>query len=168
LRLYNNSDKVVSVDGKLGVGTTAPAVPLEVNGIVRADRVGGPTQYIQLDGGDGNNTALRAVASNKFLYIDNADISGANLYNAIVFRNGTAGDTERMRVDANGNVGIGTPSPGAQLQVVSSAAATVGQIIRGASAQTADLLQIQDSSANKLMVVSSGGNVGIGTTSARS
>lgn len=67
--------------------------------------------------------------------------------------------------DSAGKLGIGTATPGAQLQVTAGAATTIGQIIRGASAQTADLLQIQDSSANKLMVVSSGGNVGIGTTS---
>ncbi len=185
-----NKLMVVSSGGKLGIGVAAPATPLEVNGIVRADRTAVPAQYIQLDGGDGNNTALRAVAANKFLYIDNSDTSGTNLYNAIVFRNGTAGDTERMRVDANGNVGIGTTSPGSLLQVhktdgselavtntnAGSAKMFIGYDSTGGGGtrqgleiyrtygNSAVTLQINQANSN-LLLQPSNGNVGIANTS---
>jgi len=107
----------------------------------------GITDILKLQGTTGNGTAGSA---------------------AIQLLTGNNGATTALTVLNNGNVGIGTTSPGAKLQVDTGAAATVGQIIKGATSQTADLLQIQDSSANKLMVVSSGGNVGIGTSTPQS
>ncbi len=90
---------------------------------------------------------LTLAPSSKFRFI-----KGGNLANTLVV------------VDSSGNVGIGTTGPGAKLQIDTQAATTVGAIIKGAASQSADLLQIQDSSANKLVVVDANGNVGIGTT----
>lgn len=58
-----------------------------------------------------------------------------------------------------GLVGIGNVAPGAQLHVTSAAAGTIGQIIKGASAQTADLLQIQNSAGSILTKITSTGNL---------
>ncbi|MFH1347006.1 MAG: tail fiber domain-containing protein [Spirochaetota bacterium] len=63
----------------------------------------------------------------------------------------TAG-TERMRIDANGNVGIGTTSPLAKLA------------IKGTSTGTGRLLQITDSNNVEKVTILDNGNVGIGTT----
>lgn len=45
----------------------------------------------------------------------------------------------------SGNVGIGTTSPGALLQINIPAAGTIGQIIRGSASQTANVLEAQTS-----------------------
>ena len=151
-------------NGNVGLGVTAPATLFEANGIIRADRVGVPAQYLQMNGGDGSGGVLQMAGSAKNLYIDNLDTAGLYTTNSIVFRNGTSGTQERMRIDGAGRVGIGNTSPGAQLQVNATAATTIGAIIRGAASQTADLLQIQNSAGTSLVNVTAGGNVGIGTT----
>lgn len=50
--------------------------------------------------------------------------------------------SERLRITSAGLVGINDTTPDAQLDVQSSGAAVIGQIIQGAASQTADLLQI--------------------------
>ena len=70
-----------------------------------------------------------------------------------------------LYASADGNVGIGTTSPVAQLQVSSGAAGTIGSIIKGAASQTANLTEWQNSSATVLACVTAAGNVGIGTSS---
>jgi hypothetical protein len=67
----------------------------------------------------------------------------------------------RMVMQGNGNVGIGTVAPGARL-AVQTQAAIVGQIIQGASGQTADLLQVKSVSAT-LMSVDAGGVLRVST-----
>jgi hypothetical protein len=52
---------------------------------------------------------------------------------------------EAVSIDSAAKVGIGNVAPVAQLDVYSQAAARVGQVIRGAGSQTADLLQLQNS-----------------------
>jgi len=60
-----------------------------------------------------------------------------------------------------GNVGIGSTSPGSRLFVVNSSATVTGVIVRGAASQTADLQQWQNSSAASLASVSAGGNLSL-------
>lgn len=61
----------------------------------------------------------------------------------------------------------GTSNYGAQMEVTSTAAGNIGQIIRGAASQTADTLQIQSSTGTILTRITSAGNVGIGTSPTR-
>ncbi len=67
--------------------------------------------------------------------------------------------------DTNNRLGIGTASPGAQLQVNAGAADTIGSIIKAATSQTADLLQFQNSSATVLTKIDSAGKLGVKTSS---
>ena len=67
----------------------------------------------------------------------------------------TAG-TNRLYANAAG-VGIGTSSPAARLDVRTGATATIGQIVRGATGQTADLAQWQDSGGTVLAKVNASG-----------
>ena len=72
---------------------------------------------------------------------------------------------ERFRITAEGLVGIGsTTIPLAQLFVVSASATNVGQIIKGATSQTADIVQWQNSSATVLAKVTSAGNFDTAST----
>ena len=58
--------------------------------------------------------------------------------------------SEAARITSAGNVGIGTTSPGAQLQVSTAAAATKGLIVKGFTSQTAPLLVFQNSSGDTI------------------
>lgn len=54
-------------------------------------------------------------------------------------------NTRAITVDTSQNVGIGEVSPGARLQVNTGAAGTIGQIIKGAASQSANLQEWRDS-----------------------
>ena len=128
----NGSDTYYNA-GKVGIGTTVPATPLEANGIVRSTRSGLAIQYIQLDGGDPASiklTAQSAVAAEKTLLIQNLSgegTPGAN--NSIQFAVGaTASPSAKMTITKDGNVGIGTTAPtaGVRLEVVGATRLTTG------------------------------------------
>ena len=117
----------ITAAGNVGIGTTTPATPLEVNGLVRSTRSGLAVQYIQLHGGDSGSiklTAQSAVAAEKSLFIQN--LSGEatpGVNNTIQFQVGTtASPSTKMIIDKDGNVGIGTTSPTSKLYVLSSTA----------------------------------------------
>lgn len=128
------------------LGTT-PALGLNFLGASNALR------YSIGNGGTGDST----------LYFSSRN-SADNSRNDIMFlRTGNIAGVNNSELQL-GPIAPGGGVYGAKLTVISTVSTQMGQIIRGAAAQTADLLQLQDSAANKLMVVSSGGNVGIGTT----
>ena len=102
----------------------------------------------------------------------------------LTFRTGASGGSERMRIEAGGNVGIGTALPSEKLHVVSSRAdvlaesTSVSQATRfrlkttsrewriGTNATQGDSLWFYDAdAASYRMLIDSSGNVGIGTTS---
>jgi hypothetical protein len=92
--------------GQVGIGTTSPVFDLSVSGVIQAlgagtDSVASGPGSIYLGNGSAG-TMLRHTASRHFA-IDT--YSSSNVW------------TERVRVERDGNVGIGTASPGGRLQV---------------------------------------------------
>lgn len=89
----------------------------------------------------GNNLNFRNTNANKQL---NFDHNGT--FN-IRHHDGTT-VTTLITVDTSGNMGFGTASPGAKVEVDVGSSGTKGGVVKAASSQTANLLEIQDSSGN--------------------
>lgn len=145
LRLRSaGADKfVVTGDGRVGIGTSSPLFKLDVLGEARAQQDFSVPDDRSFKFGDGS-TRLEG--------------SGSSDYIAFL----TDGGIERARVATGGNVGIGTSTPNAKLDVVGTVSATafVGDG-SGLTNVTGSGLWT-DSSGN---VTFTSGNVGMGTNS---
>ena len=100
------------------------------------------------------------------------EINTPSGYKGLIVRNSTGGAGNLFEaqsaasgalvvIDASGEVGINNSSPGAMLDIVSRASTVKGEVIKGAASQSANLLEIQNSSSTILDVVDSAGKVGI-------
>lgn len=140
----------INSSGNVGIGTSAPADRLHVykSGDASA-KVEGTTSAVV-------NFTKNAVycgyvgvgsAGSNDIYIYNLASGAVRINNQAVY------------VTAANLVGINNQTPGAQLHVTSAAAATKGMIVRGASAQSANLQEWQNSSGTALAYVNSAGDI---------
>ena len=145
----------------LGIGNTSPA---SYN--AAADNL-----VIGTSGSNGLTIVSGTTNDGSIHFADGT--SGADAYRGQIFYSHAANymvfstdATERMRIDSSGNVGIGTSSPGARLQVNTGAAGTVGQIILMAASQTADALRVTRSDTNLSLQFTPTGQLSIGDIAA--
>lgn len=129
LALIINSTPAVYVNssGNVGIGTTSPTQTLEVKGVdssvvqaIFQATVGTGVAYnggIQLGNGTGNQNSKiyhNSSGDNTLTFVSSYSSGTGNKF---VF---APGGTERVRFQQNGNVGIGTSSPVARLDLYSS------------------------------------------------
>ena len=103
----DNGDTSISyTDGSVGIGTSNPSYAAEISNDA--------TAYLAVTSGDTNFSGVlfgkKSDKSQSRVVHDNNDKS-LQLW---------AGSLERMRIDANGDVGIGGPNPGHMLSVVAT------------------------------------------------
>ncbi len=190
--------KIVAAQN-VGIGTLTPTSKLNVNGQVTIDQknFGGYGGLLLKGDAPGNNYPNIAftIKNNAATPVDvvGAMIQGDLQSNAegaeaidLTFLNsqsGQAGLTEKMRIKANGNVGIGTGSPGFPLNFASTVGDKIslygnsgdhyGFGIQGGLLQMHSGVITDDiafgygssSSFNESMRIKGNGNVGIGTSS---
>jgi hypothetical protein len=105
--------------GYLGIGTSAPATPLDVSGTIRAGN------YQILDGSTTTAGSLGFLTSNgPVLEFFGSATAGSG---SLIIK---TGGSEKVRVDSSGNVGIGTGGPAGPLEVVKAASGTLnGEVL---------------------------------------
>jgi hypothetical protein len=164
----------IDTSGNVGIGTSSPGSKLDVSSssynIVASRSTGGYAAFQRL--------APTGQQAYDFYTINGVEagritVDGSNF---MAFATGSSA-TERMRIDTSGNVGIGTTSPGAKLDVNGTAylrntvylGSSVTQTIAADSTTLylrGTAVAFQDASATTTkMYIDSSGNVGIGTAS---
>jgi len=109
----------ITSGGNVGIGTTSPAYKLDVNVASNSDALrvqqSGASRFIL--NGDGVMTWGAGAASGYLSWDNNLAVVGGQTNNALALY---AGAGEKVRITTGGNVGIGTTSPAAKLDIVGS------------------------------------------------
>lgn len=159
----------IDSSGRVGIGTTSPAVIFHAVDTVNGDSAGfrfsnegtGSGSAVRLQLYSSSSTASKQVAS---IHAD-AEGGAAGDGQLSFYTRGSNSVSERMRIDSSGKVGIGTTSPAGGLHV-DAASGVDGPIFdSGGTGNTNHALLVRDSGNNQLLRVNNNGNVGIGTTS---
>ena len=162
--------RIKTTSGNVGIGTDSPAKPLHVSSatdeILRLETPDSQTGNIYQSFFDATGVIGSVGMFNNMqeLRINNLQSSGS-----LVVR---TADTERMRVDSSGNVGIGASSPTQKLDLEGDAGARIAFTDTGtkrfsvgnAGSGVSSLTIRDESSAADRLVINNAGNVGIGTS----
>ena len=127
--LYTTSSFTINPNtGNVGIGVTSGTTKLDVfssvanssTGVLKLYGANGTERYTGIDFHGITSETYNKMAQITVLVSNGGNGTGAVIGGDIIFRtNNSASNvpTEKMRIDANGNVGIGTISPGAKLEV---------------------------------------------------
>ena len=112
----NGGDLVLSPggSGNVGIGTTSPGSALEVNGVIESNTSDG-LGYFRLDV-SGTNKAIVGLEP----AVGGGSANDLSIYSRTGNLRFWANGGQKAIIDTSGNVGIGTDSPTAKLEVVSS------------------------------------------------
>jgi hypothetical protein len=172
----------ITAAGNVGIGITDPAVKLTVF-TGGASAISGTNDGIRLQVTSYDNSARNTIAWHQTGSDVNLGRFGLEWNNAttqmnFVWRdvyNSGVGVSELMRLQGNGNLGIGTTSPDSKLHIETSASNPFRMVRTGGSATNfgyefgSGAIGLYDyTNSSYRYYITSGGNVGIGTTAPNS
>src|SRR3989339_540067 len=133
---------LINYDGNVCIGTTAPAEKLDVNGTVKM-------------------TGFQLTTSPTAGYVLSSDANGVGTWADVSSTAGpwTLAGSNLYPDSTSYHVGIGTTAPEAKFHIGIGTSGTIGQIIRAAASQTANLTEWQDSSGNVLSGIQARGTI---------
>ena len=140
----------IDSSGNVGIGTSSPFVKLQVTGTIKV-ATGNAQGILSLGDGAGATTNCGVWRGSANAPTTDGNFLNFGGYDGLVFATGNAAigsQTERMRIDSSGNVGIGTSSPQAKLHVSGT---TTRPIIQATN--TAGNADIKYQSTNRTYVV---------------
>jgi hypothetical protein len=134
---------VINKDGSVGIGTTNPGTPLHV----LVPDIGNTTEVLRLENGDGTGDIVSTSGGFIGMHLRDNNVGGGEVARISWKHDGTDSSTEglgqlgfwtsntggsgpgvpveRMTIRANGNVGIGTANPTAQLTLGASSGSQI-------------------------------------------
>jgi hypothetical protein len=153
--IFRNSSETermrIDSSGNVGIGTTSPSGDLHIKGTSFAQ------QYIQ-----DNGTVIRLIASGGVNYIQSGTAISTGSAAPLAFGN-INNNTEFMRLDTSGRLGIGTTSPQVPLDVNGDIYARGASVFADEFKAYSGFLTTYGSNTSALHYFK--GNVGIGTSS---
>ena len=157
----DGAQKMTILGNNVGIGTTSPSAPLTIGS--GATRRGSYSDLLIAPGGD--NAQIEMWGANTSFAISHFDNDRLGIYSNV---SGSWNESRGINIKADGNVGIGTNSPGTSMHLFNG---TQARFAMQSSSRRFDLMAdgdgftIRDQSAavNRFKIDTSG-NVGIGTT----
>ncbi|MBI5742475.1 MAG: tail fiber domain-containing protein, partial [Candidatus Niyogibacteria bacterium] len=150
---------VMTRNGRMGIGTSAPTTTLDVIGGITISSGALSSDYISSRyptlGFNSFSSGYKAGTTGygALIQLDNTTGDGTYYNGTNVAAGATHGWIAATTWRQNGNFGVGTTSPYAQLSVQASSASTIGLVVKNANSQTADLFRLENAAGSPLMVL---------------
>jgi hypothetical protein len=150
----------ITTSGNIGIGTTAPTTQLTIKKTIDSQAYGSGTRVMDFKTPYGNGIDEETVKASIYCGIPGAgSLRTDHGYLSFMTAN-TNTLYERLRIDQEGNIGIGTTAPSTRLHVVASGSGTNGSVLITGSDTFGHSLYIGSSAIEKRLAFNNNGTTG--------